>query len=63
MLPLFSLAGWALAKVNRDKTNAVIVVLDWSTQYWYPQLIQMTTHEPLYFQSSPKNLLLTHKLS
>ena len=34
-LPLFSL-GPLLAKVNRDKTKAVIVVPDWSTQYWYP---------------------------
>ena len=58
-----SLVGRVLAKVNRDKTDAVIVVPDWSTQYWYPQLVQMTTIEPLYFQLSPKNLILTHKPS
>ena len=57
-----SLVGRVLAKVNRDKTDAVIVVPDWSTQYWYPQLMQMTTHEPLYFQPSPKNLIFTHNL-
>ena len=45
-LPLFSL-GPVLAKVNRDMTEAVIVVPDWSTQYWYSQLTQMTNHEPL----------------
>ena len=33
-LPPFSL-GPLLAKVNRDKTKAVIVVPDWSIQYWY----------------------------
>ena len=63
MFPPFSLVGQVLAKVIRDKTDAVIVVPDWSTQYWYPQLMQMTTHEPLYFQPSPKNLILTHKPS
>ena len=47
MFPCFSLAGQVLAKVNRDKTKAVIVVPDWPTQYWYPHLMQMTNHEPL----------------
>ena len=59
MFPPFSLVGRALAKVIRDKTDAVIVVPDWSEQYWYPQLMQMTTHKPLYFQPSTKNLTLT----
>ena len=49
MLPPFSLAHRVLAKVNKDKTEAVIVVPDWSAQYWYPQLMQMADHEPLYF--------------
>ena len=62
-LPFHSLVGQALAKVNRGKTKAVIVVPDWSTQYWLPQLMQMTSHEPLYFQPSAKNLILPHKLS
>ena len=47
MFPPFSLVGRVLAKVIRNKTDEVIVVPDWSTQYWYPQLMQMTTHEPL----------------
>ena len=54
MFPPFSLVGRVLAKVIRDKTNAVIVVPDWSTQYSYPQLMQMTNHKPLCFQPSPK---------
>ena len=49
MFPPFSLVGRVLAKINRDKTEAVIVVPDWSTQYWYPLLMQMTSQEPLYF--------------
>ena len=62
-IPPFSLVGRVLAKVNRDKTEAVIVVPDWSTQYWYPQIMQMTSHKPLYFRPSAKNLILTHKPS
>ena len=63
MFPPFTLTGRVLAKVNWDKTKAVIVVPDSSPQYWYPQLMQMTSHEPLYFQQSAKNLILTHKTS
>ena len=58
--PPFSLAGQVLAKIHRDKTHAVIVVPDWSTQYWYPQLIQMTNQDPLYFRPSPRNSTLPH---
>ena len=63
MLPPFSLVDRVLAKVKRVKTKAVIVVPDWSTQYWYPQLMQITSHEPLYFWPSAKNLILPRKLS
>ena len=35
MFPPFSLVCQVLAKIYRDKTNAVIIVPDWSTQYWY----------------------------
>ena len=58
VFPPFSLVSRVLAKVNRDKTEAVIVVPDWSTQYCYPQLMQMTSHEPLYFRPTAKNLIL-----
>ena len=50
MFTPFSLVGQVLAKMNRAKAKAVIVVPDWSTQYWYPQLIQMTSHEALHQQ-------------
>ena len=62
-LPPFRFVGRVLAKVNRDKADAIIVVPDWSTQYWYPQLMQMTSHEPLYFWTSAKNLILPLKPS
>ena len=54
MLPPVSLLGRVLAKMNRNKTEAVIVLPDCSTQYWYPWLMQMTSHEPRYIQPSTK---------
>ena len=63
MFPPFSLVGQVLVKIYKDKTNVVIVVPDWSTQYWYTQLLQMTNQGPLYFQPSPRNLALPHKPS
>ena len=63
MFPPFSLVGRVLAKIHRDKTNAVIVVPDWSTQYWYPQFLQMTNKDPLFFRPLLRNLTLPHKPS
>ena len=63
MFPPFSFAGRVSAKVNKDKTKGVILVPDWSTQYWCTQLMQMTNQKPLYFRPSAKNLILTHKPS
>ena len=63
MFPPFSLVGRVLAKIHRNKTISVIVVPDWSTQYWYPQLLQVTNQDPLYFRLSPINLTLSYKPS
>ena len=63
MFPSFSLVGRVLVKIHRDKSNAATVVPDWPTQYWYPQLLQMTNQDPLYFRPSPRNLTLPHKPS
>ena len=63
IFPPFSLVGRVLAKIHRDKKNAVIVVPDWPIQYLYPQLLQMTNQDLLYFWSSPRNLTLPHKPS
>ena len=63
MFPPFSLVGQALVRgAKSDKTEAVAVVPDWSTQNWYPQLMQMTSHEPL-FGHQQKNLILPQKPS
>ena len=63
MFQPFSLVDRVLAKIHRDKTNTITIVPDWSTQYWYLQLLQMTNEEPLDFRASPKNLTLPRKYS
>ena len=62
MFPPFSLVDQVLANVIRDKTDAVIVVPDWSNQYWYPQLIQMTTQKPLFSTITKKSDAYTQTL-
>ena len=37
IFPPFSLVGLILANIQRNKTNVVTVVPDWSTQDWYLQ--------------------------
>ena len=63
MFAPFSLVSRVLAKIHRDKTNAVIVVPDWSAQYWYPQLLKMANQDPLYYRLSPRNLTFPQKPS
>ena len=50
-----------LAKALRNKKNAAIVVPNWNTQYWYPQLMQMTEGSEIFIEPDQTNLLLTHK--
>ena len=53
--PPFSLVGQVLVRgAKSDKTEAVAVIPDWSTQNWYPQLMQMTSHEALFIRPSAK---------
>ena len=61
IFPPFSIIGQVIAKIRRDKTDAILVVPDWSTQYWYPQLIRMAKVPPLKFKPSTRNLMLPHR--
>ena len=47
IFPPFSLVGRVLAKVRRDSAEAIIVVPDWPTQTWYPQVKSMAISPPL----------------
>ena len=49
-LLLGSLVSWILVKIHRDKTNAVIAVPEWSTQYSaYPAVATDDQPEPIVF--------------
>ena len=56
-----SIKSQMLAKALRNKKNAAIVVPNWNTQYWYPQLMQMTEGSEIFFEPDQTNLLLPHK--
>ena len=43
VFPRFSLLGKVTAKIYRDKTNAIVVILKWSTQYWHLSLLRKAT--------------------
>ena len=49
------------AKRTWDRIEAVVVVLDWSTQYWHPQLLCIAMEEPLHFSSSKNKMELAYK--
>ena len=57
-VPPFSLVGWMLVTIYRDKANAVVVLdlLTHTGTYWYLQ-------DLLYFWLSLRNVTLPHKIS
>ena len=61
IFPPFSIIGQVISKIKRDKMDAVLVVPDWPTQYWYPQIKSMKMETQLLFRPSQQNLVLPHK--
>ena len=57
----FSLIGKVFAKICQDRTHAVLVVPDWPTQMWYPQVLQQATTSPLNFQPQQTLLVLPQR--
>ena len=45
--PPFSLLGKVLQKIYNDKAQGILIVPNWTTQTWYPQLMQLLVTEPL----------------
>lgn len=45
IFPDFSIEGQALSKITLKRVKTVAFALNWATQYWYPQFLQMTTEE------------------
>ena len=45
------------SKVQRDKTNMIIVTPSWQSQSWYPILFKMTIKNPILLSNHPRVLL------
>ena len=60
MFPPFSLIGKVLAKVEREKANVLLIIPDWPTQTWYPQIWKLVSIPPLHLKPSQKLLVLAH---
>ena len=59
--PPFNLIGRVLKKVELDRCELVIVVPEWSSQYWFSKLLQMLVDEPCYLPRS--NRVLTNPIN
>ena len=46
--PPFSIIGRVVAKIVKDQATGVIIVPNWSTQYWYPSLLSIKISEMIY---------------
>ena len=45
--PPFSLVGPVLTKLRQGKVTGIIVIPYWTTQYWFPMMLEMLTEHPL----------------
>ncbi len=54
--PPFSVIPLVLNKICRDKAQGIVVIPDWTTQYWYPKVMQLL-HEPPITLKATKTLL------
>ena len=62
----FALIPCCLAKIKKEKVEAVLVCLLWTSQPWFPLLLEMTVEMPRVFRSHPillhSSLLEPHPL-
>ena len=58
--PPFSLIGKVLQKIQMDKATAILVVPEWSSQFWYPMLLKLLDAPPYHIRHQAKTLTLPH---
>ena len=58
--PPFSLVQKVLAKLERDQTQAVLIVPNWPTAVWFPQMLRLLTQNPLILPKGKTVLHLHH---
>ena len=61
IFPPFSLLTKVVAKIQREKAKGIIIAPSWSTQVWYPQLMELANKQIMKIKPSPTNLLLPYK--
>ena len=49
-----------MAKIRRERVEAIVIVPQWPTQSWYPFVMQMLIDQPRIFTSAETNLQLPH---
>ncbi|MCG8077514.1 MAG: hypothetical protein JAY75_14915 [Candidatus Thiodiazotropha taylori] len=58
IFPPFSLIGKVLQKIQEDQSQAVLVAPIWTTQSWWPSLLDLISGECFQVQNTRKNLYL-----
>ena len=56
------LASWVLAKVQQDDATGMLVTTFWSTQPWFPQLLELLIDHPRLLQPKKDLLQLNRRL-
>ena len=58
--PPFSLIGRVLQKIQMDRARVILIVPDWTTQFWYPLLLQLMEAPSYHIHNNAKTLTLPH---
>lgn len=58
--PPFSLIQRVLVKLEKDNAEGVVIVPDWPTATWYPQLLRLLVRKPLLLPKGRTVLRLAH---
>ena len=61
--PPFSLVGAAISKLIRDSTIDIMIIPKWTTQYWFPTILDYLIDHPIQLPSDLKTLSIPFKLS
>ena len=56
--PPFSVIPLAIHKICQDQAQGIIVIPEWTTQYWYPKVLQLLKEAPVKLKASPNLLQL-----
>ena len=55
--PPFNLIGRVLQKTLKEQASIILITPIWTTQSWYPLLLEMTVREPLILPKHPEMLM------